>query len=287
MGSSPSRLQTMIGYVDELPGYGEIFVEGSVPRALRRLRKRNHDRELSLDAVARAIGTDVGDPDLWEALGCGECVYAATRTELARWRTRGAPLMRSEISQWGALALQIAAIAGNEPGSSFIELRLLDPPQERTWIGVQDRDRAKQVAAAIVHLRRQNEVYIGAAPRVRRSGKLEDIERVWTLWADCDRERVRQAPGSVQTAASDRDPVGQPWASARLLAAARAGAGLRGQAREQAPGAGPEVGPKRSGRREGPAAGRRDQPQDRRAVTLCTGRAGRVHGRRGRRSLAG
>jgi hypothetical protein len=102
------------------------------------------------------------------------------------------------------LAAQLAVIAGDEPASSFFEVRTLRPAGERVWVGVQDPDRAAKVADAVTRLRGRHDVYIGAAPRVRRSGTAEDVERVWALWADCDgREsagallRFTPAPGVV------------------------------------------------------------------------------------------
>src|SRR4051812_31909221 len=43
-------------------------------------------------------------------------------------------------------------------------------------------------AAAITRLARRTDVYVGCAPRRRRPGGLDAVDRVWVLWADCDSE---------------------------------------------------------------------------------------------------
>jgi hypothetical protein len=87
-----------------------------------------------------------------------------------------------------ALKLQLAAIAGNEPPSSFFELRPLTPegrpaPRDRAFIPVRELNAAGQ---RIRELAPRLNVYIGAAPRVRENGTAQAVERVWTLWADLD-----------------------------------------------------------------------------------------------------
>jgi hypothetical protein len=87
-----------------------------------------------------------------------------------------------------ALRLQLALIAGGEPGSSFIEIRPLKPSgqpaaRERSFVPVAERGRAVE---RILELRDRHNVFIGCAPRLREEGTADAIERVWCLWADCD-----------------------------------------------------------------------------------------------------
>lgn len=96
--------------------------------------------------------------------------------------------MTEEIPPHHALRLQLALIVGAEPRSSFIEIRPLKPngqpaTRERSFIPVGDHDRT---AARILALREQHNVFMGCAPRTRREGTADAIERVWCLWADCD-----------------------------------------------------------------------------------------------------
>ena len=89
------------------------------------------------------------------------------------------------------LEVQLEAIAGREPASSWIEVRLLDPVRPSVWIGAQDPDRAAKVADTVRGLREHHSVHIGATPRARKQGTDGDVARCWTLWADCD------SPGST------------------------------------------------------------------------------------------
>ena len=49
-----------------------------------------------------------------------------------------------------------------------------------------DHGRLATAAAAITRLGRRTDVYVGCAPRRRRAGHRDAIDRVWVLWADCD-----------------------------------------------------------------------------------------------------
>jgi hypothetical protein len=92
------------------------------------------------------------------------------------------------IPQDVALRLQLAAIAGNEPAASFIEIRPLGRDgrpavRERTFVPVRSLRRA---ADRCMELAARFNVFVGAAPRVCEDGTAAAVERVWTLWADCD-----------------------------------------------------------------------------------------------------
>jgi hypothetical protein len=94
----------------------------------------------------------------------------------------------TEIPQGVALKLQLACVAGNEPPSSYFELRPLDregrpAPRDRAFIPVRERDATAQ---RILELAPRLNAYIGAAPRVREDGTAQAVERVWCLWADLD-----------------------------------------------------------------------------------------------------
>jgi hypothetical protein len=97
-----------------------------------------------------------------------------------------------QIPQELALKLQFTAIAGGEPSSSYFWLLTkptkysplqakYSPLQE--FIAVRELERA---AATAIDRSRLGHVYVGCAPRTSRSGGLDAVERVWTLWADCD-----------------------------------------------------------------------------------------------------
>jgi RepB DNA-primase from phage plasmid len=92
------------------------------------------------------------------------------------------------IPQGAALHLQLAAIAGNEPESSFFEIRPLTAegrpsPQDRAFVPVRD---FAQAAGRIRSLASRLNVFVGAAPRSREDGTARAVERVWSLWSDLD-----------------------------------------------------------------------------------------------------
>jgi len=76
------------------------------------------------------------------------------------------------------------AIRGRE-SDGFVEFRIAQRGQgmRRTFAAVTEyRDALEEVLASSLSA----DVYVGCAPRVRESGKAEDVDRVWVLWADCD-----------------------------------------------------------------------------------------------------
>lgn len=86
------------------------------------------------------------------------------------------------------LKLQLAMIAGNEPETSFIELRPFEPDgtpsRVRLWIPVRQLTRAQRMVRYLAD--HGLTVWVGCAPRIRRGGTKHDVERAWALWADCD-----------------------------------------------------------------------------------------------------
>jgi hypothetical protein len=96
--------------------------------------------------------------------------------------------MSAAIPQHVALRLQLAAIGGNEPSSSYIELRVFRPDMTpaadlRSFVGVRELERA---AARVVELAPKYHVYVSCAPRIAPGGTKDLVERAWCLWADCD-----------------------------------------------------------------------------------------------------
>jgi hypothetical protein len=95
--------------------------------------------------------------------------------------------LSAPIPQHDARRLLLAAIAGcgREPASSFLELRFREPgaPMRQAFYACDD---VAQVAARAAVLAQQHDTYAACAPRVRRFGGAEAVERVWMLWADLD-----------------------------------------------------------------------------------------------------
>jgi hypothetical protein len=85
-----------------------------------------------------------------------------------------------------ALLLQLAAIRGQEPPGGWFEIRCQrNAGMEQVWLPADDMAGAVDAIRSLTASRRTN-LYIGAAVRRHKRGKLDSIARVWVLWADCD-----------------------------------------------------------------------------------------------------
>lgn len=97
------------------------------------------------------------------------------------------------IPQDAALDLQLAACGGNEPDSSFREIRYRDGssgPMRQTFVPIHDRRRASTLVAELAAL---GDVYFGVQPRIRRTGRADAVARCWTIAVDADDERALAA----------------------------------------------------------------------------------------------
>jgi len=86
----------------------------------------------------------------------------------------------------------LAALAGRAPRSSYLELRhrVTEDALAAEFIPAHDHE---AVISAIARRSASTDVYIGCAPRTRRSGTKNDIDLVWVLWAECDGEAAARA----------------------------------------------------------------------------------------------
>jgi hypothetical protein len=80
-------------------------------------------------------------------------------------------------------------IAGLKPAGFYeIRWRRAGGGMDQLFVPVTEAERA---AGAIVKRSESTDVYLGAATRVRESGRAEDVGAVWALFCDCD------SPGAV------------------------------------------------------------------------------------------
>src|SRR5271167_4908062 len=86
-----------------------------------------------------------------------------------------------------ALLLQLAAFAGNEPETSYLEVRPLMPTGRSAWVPVREVHAGVE---AVERLRGRHEVFIGVNPRTGRAGDAKHVARCWCLLADCDSEEA-------------------------------------------------------------------------------------------------
>jgi hypothetical protein len=102
-----------------------------------------------------------------------------------------------------ALRAYLALITGGAPASHFLEIRFRVGAHQL----VNEFHPAREPEAIIGAIRQRcsrTDVYLGCAPRTRRSGTKDAVSQVWTLWAECDGEeaarrlrRFRPAPALV------------------------------------------------------------------------------------------
>jgi hypothetical protein len=107
-----------------------------------------------------------------------------------------------------ALRSYLALLAGGAPSSQFLELRFRVREQQLAseFHPAYDRD---ALIDAIRGRGSRTDVYVGCAPRTRRSGTKDAVSQVWTLWAECDGEesahrlrRFRPQPALVVASGS-------------------------------------------------------------------------------------
>ena len=96
----------------------------------------------------------------------------------------------------------LAVLAGSAGRGELLELRYrLDDGQRMGQIF--DRPtRVRALATRAIALGRHRDVYVGCAPRTRRHGGRDAVERAFVLWADCDGEDAVAALAEFEPAPS-------------------------------------------------------------------------------------
>jgi hypothetical protein len=84
------------------------------------------------------------------------------------------------------------ALFGSEPTGAFVEIRARRPRggMQQFFVDVRDVAKATSMVARFAPL---TDVYLGVAPRTRKEGTRDSVERVHVLWADCDGEAAVEA----------------------------------------------------------------------------------------------
>jgi RepB DNA-primase from phage plasmid len=82
----------------------------------------------------------------------------------------------------------LAAIAGTAGRGELLELRYRLDAGQRMGQVFDRPDRLRGLATRAITLGRRTDVYVGCAPRTRRHGGRDAVERAFVLWADCDGE---------------------------------------------------------------------------------------------------
>jgi RepB DNA-primase from phage plasmid/CHC2 zinc finger len=83
------------------------------------------------------------------------------------------------------LSAYLDALCGESADSAFLEVRrrVAEGVLAAEFFRVGERE---AIAAALGRHATHADVYVGCAPRLRRSGTKSDIGDVWVLWAECD-----------------------------------------------------------------------------------------------------
>lgn len=136
------------------------------------------------------------------------------------------------IPQAAARRLLLTAIRGHAPASNLLELRWR-APGESMHQSFHDCKDISAVSARAAVLGVENDVYIACAPRTRRFGGVDAIERVWCLWSDLDTADAVEQLASFEPQPSIVIASGSPgathcwWALNAPLSPAHARAALR------------------------------------------------------------
>jgi hypothetical protein len=89
----------------------------------------------------------------------------------------------------------LTALAGEAGPGELVELRYRLDDGVRMGQLFESAHRLHGLATRALAMGRRTDVYVGCAPRGRRYGGRDAVERAFVLWADCDGERAVEALG--------------------------------------------------------------------------------------------
>src|SRR5215208_3707378 len=84
----------------------------------------------------------------------------------------------------------LAALARQANRGELLELRYRLDDGQRMGQVFERPTRLRGLATRAIALGRRTDVYVGCAPRTRRHGGRDAVERAFVLWADCDGEQT-------------------------------------------------------------------------------------------------
>jgi RepB DNA-primase from phage plasmid len=96
----------------------------------------------------------------------------------------------------------LAALAGSAERGEFLELRYRLEDGQRMGQVFECPSRVRGLATRAIALGRRTDVYVGCAPRTRRHGGRDAVNRAFVLWADCDGEAAVAALADFEPAPS-------------------------------------------------------------------------------------
>jgi RepB DNA-primase from phage plasmid len=101
-------------------------------------------------------------------------------------------------SRYETAARFLAALAGTAARDELLELRYRLEDGLRMGQVFDRPDRLRGLATRAIALGRRTDVYVGCAPRTRRHGGRDAVERAFVLWADCDGQQTVAALGAFE-----------------------------------------------------------------------------------------
>src|SRR5256885_2930622 len=90
------------------------------------------------------------------------------------------------ITRHETAARFLAALAGSAGRGELLELRYRLDDGQRMGQVFDYPARLRGLATRAIALGRRTDVYVGCAPRTRRHGGRDAVQRAFVLWADCD-----------------------------------------------------------------------------------------------------
>ena len=96
----------------------------------------------------------------------------------------------------------LTALAGPAAGGKLLELRYRLADGQRMGQVFDSPARVRGLATRAIALGRRTDVYVGCAPRTRRPGGRDAVDRAFVLWADCDGDQAVAALHGFQPAPS-------------------------------------------------------------------------------------
>src|SRR5881398_1849775 len=92
------------------------------------------------------------------------------------------------ITRHETAAQFLAALAGSAGRGELLGLRYRLDDGQRMGQVFDQPTRLRGLATRAIALGRRTDVYVGCAPRTRRQGGRDAVQRAFVLWADCNGE---------------------------------------------------------------------------------------------------
>src|SRR5687768_5884434 len=100
--------------------------------------------------------------------------------------TRTTPTTEPATKRQATVLRFLETLAGAGGSGELLELRFRRSDGYRMAQVFEPARRLRRMASQAMTLGRRTDVYVGCAPRTRRYGGRDAVDRAFVLWADCD-----------------------------------------------------------------------------------------------------